>query len=559
MHSAWRAIGLGLGAVLASFCSGAPWSIEDASVEYETDVVERIEPWDGPESLLVYFWDSTNYDTDKILVTDHEGGAVFLNQPGDRIVYATRITKDGDLPWGPDGVHATGQGAYDWIGMKKGLERGALADGEGGVYVLYRRFHLDEYFIMGNHVFADGSLLYPDEERAVHGPYDDIEDKSLGNSVVLGDRLILGSFIFDVDFILAHDLKNFCPIYVDPMFENPPGELSCIGTGVYPYMFKIREDEILYLTNLSLYFEDGDLKGEDDLEVRYNVIDEDLQSLTGGEEVFISAPEKTLSQWLHFMDYLSLFEFDKKGNSIFLFVFKHHDPIIKFLLEEGVPTYAWTFDDNINAEAGNAYSIRGDGRGGVYTAGFSEEREESCLEIDACCLMERDACTTSLRVQLLDGEGHGVYSEDASVVERYSSISQPGEFSGHWNPFPVFSRSIDNEPDGDAIYFWRKPLVHEGSGWPDIFSYDLGYVLCAQKATRDMPASWGQGGCTPVAQVLTGSFDDDHDAWCVAIDDGEGGAIVVFNDFNRREERFYIRAQKISSSGRLLWDDQRDP
>jgi hypothetical protein len=555
-------------AALLSSCVGPPWVPMDADADMgqpEYDVTGLVEEWEGPVGINVFSRDalfvSLYTGTDNILLSDFNGGIIFMLQPGQRNVWAQRISSEGERLWMQVGIPVTAGDAYEWMGREGGLERGGIPDREGGAYVLYNRPHIDnEIFIMGNHIFPDGSLLYPSPifEHAIHGPHDPIKRKFMSSSVILEARLLLNIWLFDGDYLSANGLNNICPVLVDELFENPTPELHCLGMGGWGVpMLQISDSEAMYMTSHITSLVPGDpyfpVRSVQDDKYRYNIINSDIQSVTGGEIEVAPPLEWDLIIILNGLD----IEYDRPAGGIFFSREKVNPPIIKLQLMDHVLTYSWKMEDDIGTEVGVLYSIRGDGTGGLYVAGMMEGRDEDCPEIE-CCSREIDRCDTQLRIQLYDHDGFPVYPIEESIVEIYRRINapRPGQYA-YWDPAPIFSRSIDHEPDGNAIYFWRKPLVHEGAQYPDTYSYDLGYVICAQKATPESPAAWGDGKCVPVAQIFM--EDSDYYGWYDAVDDGQGGSIILYNDYTPGDEFYHTSAQRISSSGQLLWNDTDGP
>jgi hypothetical protein len=104
-------------------------------------------------------------DRDPVIVTDGLGGALvaYLSSDGGEL-RALRVSDDGTLPWGADGILITA----------KYYERqlpGIVSDGRGGAYVVWQDTRVPPVYVLISRVKANGTFAWytkPDQNRIEH-------------------------------------------------------------------------------------------------------------------------------------------------------------------------------------------------------------------------------------------------------------------------------------------------------------------------------------------------------------------------------------------------------
>jgi hypothetical protein len=145
-----------------------------------------------------------------------------------------------------------------------------------------------------------------------------------------------------------------------------------------------------------------------------------------------------------------------------------------------------------------------------------------------------------IRAQHISASGQVLWSQGGRLVQRLDIDINPNAYPGR----ALFKLSADGM--GGAFVTWQDRTEFPGQldGPPvDLYSQRIG------------PAGellWGKG-------VRTGKVEPISDATVSAVPDGAGGAIFAWNEYRtffRGLHDDFLRLQKVTPDGRLLWGDE---
>lgn len=214
------------------------------------------------------------------------------------------------------------------------------------------------------------------------------------------------------------------------------------------------------------------------------------------------------------------------------------DQLYPKIVSDGSGGAIITWDDirNTNTDA-NIYAQR------INSSGFIQWTIDGV----AICDTIRNQSAPAIAV---DGAGGAIIAWDDKREVDFPSdifaqrINTSGEVQWTANGIPVC-----NTPE----YQYRPIIVSDSSGgviiaWNDFQGGGANSNVYAQKINSSGVAQWANNGvlvCNPTGE----------EQFLTLVSDGDGGAIITWEDFREGPSNTHIYAQRIGSSGEMLWTD----
>jgi hypothetical protein len=163
-----------------------------------------------------------------------------------------------------------------------------------------------------------------------------------------------------------------------------------------------------------------------------------------------------------------------------------------------------------------------------------------------------------IRAQHIDSQGNFLWEEQGKQVAKvYGYVYAVDDSSGgliiSWrNNDSTYLERLD--ASGDAVwilesftYLKLRAMTSDDSGNTLLLLYDDNDRIYVQKISEDGSVLWNEGN------VLLGISEGDYTKADI-IGDGNGGAVIIWQE--EVDEDLFIRVQRISSSGEILWKDE---
>lgn len=546
--------------VIFSCCQDAKdWSLLDSDADSdeeidtfswreppdELDLNSLIDPWDAPLPVRAFKRQTFLNERNRPKILPDGSGGVIITAPvsadcenGDELcvpVHAQRISSEGEKMWGDDGVLLTHYYELNEFEVDPFSRYSIAGDGKGGVFVVSPNDY-SELKIYANRIFGDGSTHYarPEpldlpldemiEERRIYPLY--LEPTNIivaeSGTVFLNINVIYG---FEISLFVFADADQYMTLIEDNLEVKTSKFLDRVYVNsefFHDRFFELSGSNILNIegdlhwTTYRFIGISGEVTGEDRLDLDYYVDFDRHAGMLYGVDC-----RTNTSSWC--------------TNA---YIYK-----LEVIEEEYRLKTHWDSDLQVNGGINRIESLAGDGRGYLVVSGCKHVKAVG-YETMSQCMYHPDRCTTNLFIQWLDADGSALLSEDDRIVDSFAGES--------WYPNARILRSVD----GDMIHVWMSPLVHTGEAMPDYFSYKMGYYLCAQRRGRDDLAQWDVESCLKVGELRAPDLSTFRSSywktwWYDMVEDGEGGAIVVFYAYDGS-----ILAQRISAQGRLMWEGE---